>query len=63
MVTKTTLWAPWWMISALEGHWDIAGAPRCPHSAVDGVVVVALLSGRHCGPAPFRQRARDLATA
>eukprot|EP00974_Lingulodinium_polyedra_P024403 2362284-Lingulodinium_polyedra.AAC.1 len=51
------------MISSLEGHWDIAGAPRCPHTAVDGATVVALISGRHCGPAPFRQRATELALA
>eukprot|EP00974_Lingulodinium_polyedra_P010544 1015403-Lingulodinium_polyedra.AAC.1 len=61
LVTKTTPWAPWWLISALEGHWGIAGAPRCPLAVVDGATVAALVAGRRCCPTPFRQRVAELA--
>eukprot|EP00974_Lingulodinium_polyedra_P017783 1724022-Lingulodinium_polyedra.AAC.1 len=49
------------MISSLEGYWGFLGAPRCPLSAADSSAVAALLSGRFCGPGPFRQHAADLA--
>eukprot|EP00974_Lingulodinium_polyedra_P079354 7685920-Lingulodinium_polyedra.AAC.1 len=63
LVAKTALWAPWWMVSALEGRWNITGAPPCPLAAVDGATIVAFISGRRCGPAPFRQRAAELTLA
>eukprot|EP00974_Lingulodinium_polyedra_P000094 8690-Lingulodinium_polyedra.AAC.1 len=62
-VAETTLWALWWMLSSLEGHWGILGGPRCPVAAADSSAAAAVLAARACGPAPFQQRAADTARA
>eukprot|EP00974_Lingulodinium_polyedra_P054734 5266744-Lingulodinium_polyedra.AAC.1 len=62
-VTRTAQWAPWWFLGALEGHWGLAGGPRCPVSAVFSAVAVAAVVDRSCGPEPFRDRAAKGARA
>eukprot|EP00974_Lingulodinium_polyedra_P098061 9505897-Lingulodinium_polyedra.AAC.1 len=62
-MTKTTLWAPWWMRNSLEGYWGILGGPRCPVAAADNSAASAALTGRACGPEPFQRRAGGTARA
>eukprot|EP00974_Lingulodinium_polyedra_P082703 8009936-Lingulodinium_polyedra.AAC.1 len=60
-VCKTAHRAPWWVVNSLEVRWGITGAPRCPVTASHATTATNWLAGHACGPAPARDRAREVA--
>eukprot|EP00974_Lingulodinium_polyedra_P027899 2695624-Lingulodinium_polyedra.AAC.1 len=45
-VSRTAVWGPGWILSALETHWLVPGGPRCPITAAASSTVASLLAGR-----------------